>query len=153
MQGAELVTGDYADFDSLNHALEGVEAAYFVYPVAAGIAEAAGLFVGAAKSQGVSRIVDLSLGSTSPNSLSPQVRAQWVAEQIFEANGMDGVHLRMKCFFLENPCCSWTRLASVSSIASPTLGATRRSAGSPEETSGRWLRRRERICITLGFSP
>jgi hypothetical protein len=31
-----------------------------------------------------------------------RVRAEWVAEQIFEANGMDGVHLRMKCFFLEN---------------------------------------------------
>jgi hypothetical protein len=35
-------------------------------------------------------------------SLGYRTRAQWVAEQIFEANGMDGVHLRMKCFFLEN---------------------------------------------------
>jgi NAD(P)H dehydrogenase (quinone) len=100
--GAELVVGEYANFSSLNEALEGVAAAYFVHPVAAGIAEAAGLFAGAAKAQGVNRIVDLSLGSTSPTSLSPQLRAQWVAEQIFETNGIHGVHLRMKCFFLEN---------------------------------------------------
>jgi NAD(P)H dehydrogenase (quinone) len=100
--GAEVVVGDYANFNSLNEALDGVAAAYFVYPVAAGIAEAAGLFAGAAKAQGVNRIVDLSLGSTSPTSLSPQLRAQWVAEQIFETSGLHGVHLRMKCFFLEN---------------------------------------------------
>lgn len=100
--GVELVVGDYTNFDSLNRALEGASAAYFVYPVAAGITEAAGLFAGAAKAQGVSRIVDLSLGSTSPTSLSAQLRAQWVAEQIFETNGLAGVHLRMKCFFLEN---------------------------------------------------
>jgi NAD(P)H dehydrogenase (quinone) len=100
--GSELVVGDYANFASLNHALEGIEAAYFVYPVATGIAEAAGLFAAAAKAQGVSRIVDLSLGSTSPTSISPQVRAQWVAEQIFETNDLGGVHLRMSCFFLEN---------------------------------------------------
>jgi uncharacterized protein YbjT (DUF2867 family) len=34
--GSEVAVGDYANFESLNHALAGVEAAYFVYPVATG---------------------------------------------------------------------------------------------------------------------
>jgi len=42
--GAQLVVGDYANFNSLNEAPDGLAAAYFVYLVAAGIAEAAGLF-------------------------------------------------------------------------------------------------------------
>jgi NAD(P)H dehydrogenase (quinone) len=63
--------------------LDGV-AVYFCYPVAAGVAEAAGFFAGAGREQGLKRIVDLSLATTRVDSPSPQGRAQWVAEQIFE---------------------------------------------------------------------
>jgi NAD(P)H dehydrogenase (quinone) len=101
-EGAELVIADYADYASLLRALDGVRHAYFCYPVGAGIAEAAGLFATAGKEQGLQRIVDLSLRSTSPDSATPQGRAQWVAEKIFEWAGFDGVHLRIAAFFMEN---------------------------------------------------
>jgi NAD(P)H dehydrogenase (quinone) len=100
--GTEVVVGDYSNYGSLLAALEGVESAYFCYPVAAGIAEAAGLFAGAGRQQGLKRIVDLSLATTAVDSPSPQGRAQWVAEQIFEWAGMGGVHLRIAAFFMEN---------------------------------------------------
>jgi NAD(P)H dehydrogenase (quinone) len=100
--GAEIVVGDYANYQSLLAALEDVKAAYFCHPVAAGIAEAAGLFVTAGRAQGLDRVVDLSLGSSSPDAPSPQARAQWVAEKIFEWAGFGGVHLRIAAFFMEN---------------------------------------------------
>lgn len=100
--GAEIVVGDFADYPSLTAALEGVKAAYFCYPVSSGIVEAAGLFAAAGRAQGLERIVDLSLGNASPDGASPQVRAQWVAEKIFEWAGFDGVHLRIAAFFMEN---------------------------------------------------
>jgi NAD(P)H dehydrogenase (quinone) len=100
--GAEVVVGDFADYPSLLAALEGVESAYFCYPVAPGIAEAAGLFATAGRERGLRRVVDLSLAATRPDHPSPQARAQWVAEQIFEWAGFGGVHLRIAAFFMEN---------------------------------------------------
>ena len=100
--GAELVVGDFADYGSLLSALESVKSAYFCYPVGAGIAEAAGLFAAAGRERGLERVVDLSLGGADSGSLSPQDRAQWVAEKIFEWAGFDGVHLRVAAYFMEN---------------------------------------------------
>jgi NAD(P)H dehydrogenase (quinone) len=100
--GLEIVVGDFGNYRSLVAALDGVESAYFCYPVAAGIAEAAGFFAGAGREQGLKRIVDLSLAATGVDSPSPQGRAQWVAEKIFEWAGLDGVHLRIAAFFMEN---------------------------------------------------
>jgi NAD(P)H dehydrogenase (quinone) len=100
--GAELALGDYADYASLLRALDGVSSAYFCYPVGAGIAEAAGLFATAGKETGLRQIVDLSLRSTAPDSATPQGRAQWVAEKIFEWAGFSGTHLRIAAFFMEN---------------------------------------------------
>ena len=100
--GAEIAVGDFGNYQSLLAALEGVESAYFCYPVAAGVAEAAGFFAGAGRNQGLKRIVDLSLATTRVDSPSPQGRAQWVAEQIFEWAGFEGVHLRIAAFFMEN---------------------------------------------------
>ncbi|MET9176449.1 NmrA family NAD(P)-binding protein [Streptomyces misionensis] len=100
--GAHVVVGDFADYDSLIGALGGVRAAYFCYPMGPGIAEAAGLFAGAARETGLPWLVDLSLAASDPRSLSPQGRAQWVAEKAFEWAGIEGVHLRIEAFFLEN---------------------------------------------------
>jgi NAD(P)H dehydrogenase (quinone) len=100
--GIEIVVGDYGNYRSLVSALDGVEDAYFCYPVAAGVAEAAGFFAAAGREQGLKRVVDLSLATTRADSPSPQGRAQWVAEQIFEWAGFGGVHLRIAAFFMEN---------------------------------------------------
>ncbi|MDT7619947.1 MAG: hypothetical protein QOF99_848 [Pseudonocardiales bacterium] len=82
--------------------MDGVGSAYFCHPVGAGIAEAAGLFAAAGREQGLRRIVDLSLAAADPGNPSPQGRAQWVAEQLFEWAGFGGVHLRIAAFFMEN---------------------------------------------------
>jgi uncharacterized protein YbjT (DUF2867 family) len=96
------VLGDFSDFPSLLKALEGIESAYFCYPVGSGISEAAGLFAAAGKQRALKTVVDLSLASARPDNPSPQGRAQWVAEQIFEWAGFGGVHLRIAAFFMEN---------------------------------------------------
>jgi uncharacterized protein YbjT (DUF2867 family) len=82
--------------------LDGIEAAYFCYPVGAGLTEAAGLFAAAGREQDLQRVVDLSLDAAFPGSPSPQGRAQWVAERIFEWAGYGGTHLRVAAFFMEN---------------------------------------------------
>ncbi len=100
--GIDVVVGDFADYASLLSALEGVEAAYFSYPVGAGLTEAAGLFAAAGRERGLLRVVDLSLDAAFPESPSPQGRAEWVAERIFEWAGYGGTHLRIAAFFMEN---------------------------------------------------
>jgi NAD(P)H dehydrogenase (quinone) len=101
-RGIEVVLGDFADYTSILAALDGIEAAYFSYPVRAGIAEAAGLFAAAGHQQGLQRVVDLSLDAAFPASSSPHGRAQWVAERIFEWAGYGGAHLKVAAFFMEN---------------------------------------------------
>ncbi len=98
----KLVVGDFADYASLLAALEDVEAAYFSYPVGAGLTEAAGLFAAAGRERDLQLVVDLSLDAAFPESPSPQGRAEWVAERIFEWAGYDGTHLRVAAFFMEN---------------------------------------------------
>lgn len=100
--GADVAVGDFMNYDSLVAALDGIKSAYFCYPVGAGIAEAAGLFAAAGRKQGLETIVDLSLAASRPDSPSPQGRAQWVAEQIFEWAGFTGAHLRIAAFFMDN---------------------------------------------------
>jgi NAD(P)H dehydrogenase (quinone) len=100
--GMEVVVGDFADYTSLLAALDKVEAAYFCYPVAAGLTEAAGLFAAAGRAKDLQQIVDLSLDAASPESRSPQGRAEWIAERIFEWAGYGGTHLRIAAFFMEN---------------------------------------------------
>jgi uncharacterized protein YbjT (DUF2867 family) len=100
--GIHLVVGDFADYASLLAALEDVEAAYFSYPVGAGLTEAAGLFAAAGRERELQLVVDLSLDAAFPESPSPQGRAEWVAERIFEWAGYDGTHLRVAAFFMEN---------------------------------------------------
>jgi uncharacterized protein YbjT (DUF2867 family) len=100
--GIQIVVGDFADYASLLAALEDVEAAYFSYPVGAGLTEAAGLFAAAGRERDLQLVVDLSLDAAFPESPSPQGRAEWVAERIFEWAGYGGAHLRVAAFFMEN---------------------------------------------------
>jgi uncharacterized protein YbjT (DUF2867 family) len=100
--GIDVIVGDFTDYASLLAALEDVEAAYFSYPVGAGLTEAAGLFAAAGRNRSLRRVVDLSLDAAFPESPSPQGRAEWVAERIFEWAGYGGAHLRVAAFFMEN---------------------------------------------------
>lgn len=101
-KGIQTVVADFTDYASLLAALEDVQAAYFSYPVGAGLTEAAGLFAAAGHERDLRLVVDLSLDAAFPESPSPQGRAEWVAERIFEWAGYDGAHLRVAAFFMEN---------------------------------------------------
>lgn len=100
--GIEVVAGDFTDYGKLLAALDDVQAAYFSYPVGAGLTEAAGLFAAAGRERDLRSVVDLSLDAAFPESPSPQGRAEWVAERIFEWAGYGGTHLRVAAFFMEN---------------------------------------------------
>jgi NAD(P)H dehydrogenase (quinone) len=127
--GAEVVVGDFVKYASLVDALDGVKSAYFCYPVAPGLAEAAGLFAAAGRKQGLQMVVDLSLAASRPDSPSPQGRAQWVAEQIFEWAGFSGAHLRIAAFFMEN----------VTLIDGPGIRASARIANSFGDLALPWI--------------
>lgn len=100
--GIDVTVGDFSDYHSLLAALDGVHAAYFSYPVGTGLTEAAGLFAAAGRERGLQHVVDLSLDAAFPESPSPQGRAEWVAERIFDWAGYGGTHLRVAAFFMEN---------------------------------------------------
>jgi len=100
--GAEIVTGDLQERASLVSALEGVEVAYFCYPVAGGIVQAAANVAQAGREAGLRRVVVMSMGAAHPQSPSPLGRSQWLAEQVLEWSGITCCHLRVVAFFYEN---------------------------------------------------
>ncbi len=99
-QGAEIVVGDLFDINSLRAALEGVEAAYFVYPVAPGLITAAVNFAQAAKEAGTKAVLNLSQRSADRNSSSDSCRDTFIAEEVFNWSGVPVIHLR-PTYFLE----------------------------------------------------
>jgi uncharacterized protein YbjT (DUF2867 family) len=102
MQGIEVVQADLHDRLSLLEALDGVEVAYFTYPIAGGVADAAANFASAARATGLKRLVVMSMGPAHPNSPSHLGRAQWLAEELFETAGLQCLHLRIAAAFFEN---------------------------------------------------
>jgi uncharacterized protein YbjT (DUF2867 family) len=99
--GAEVAVADYDDLGSLRAALDGVETAYFCYPVAAGIVPAAANFAQAAQEKSVERIIHMSMGAARPEGPTRLGRHQWLAERVLDWAGLGCVHLRPG-FFYEN---------------------------------------------------
>ena len=97
-QGAEVVVGDLFDINSIRSALDGVEAAYFVYPVAPGLLTATVNFAQAAKEAGAKAVLNLSQRSANRNSTSPSCRDTFIAEQVFNWSGLPVIHLRPTLF-------------------------------------------------------
>src|ERR1700712_4828939 len=56
--GAEVVVGDLLEINTVRAAMEGVDAAYFVWPVQPGLIQATVNFAQAAKEAGVSTVVN-----------------------------------------------------------------------------------------------
>jgi uncharacterized protein YbjT (DUF2867 family) len=100
--GAELIQGDLHDRRSLAKALEDVEAAYFTYPISAGVVDAAANFAAAGRSTGLKRVVVMSMAPAHPESPSHLGRAQWLAEEILQWAGFSCLHLRIAAVFFEN---------------------------------------------------
>jgi uncharacterized protein YbjT (DUF2867 family) len=100
--GAEIAQADLHDRLSLIPALDGIQTAYFTYPIAGGIVEAAANFASAGRATGLKRLVVMSMGPSHPQSPSHLGRTQWLAEDLFEWAGFQCLHLRIAAAFLEN---------------------------------------------------
>ena len=98
--GAEVVFGDFLDFDSVRAALSGVQRAYFCYPISPGLAQATAQFAQAAREAGVEVIVNMSQISARSDAKSAAARQHWLSERVFDWSGVPSVHLR-PTFFAE----------------------------------------------------
>jgi NAD(P)H dehydrogenase (quinone) len=98
--GAEIVIGDLLEIDTILAAMQGVEAAYFVWPVQPGLIQAIVNFAQAAREARVGTIVNLSQRSASRHSKSHSCRDSFLAEEVLNRSGLPVIHLR-PTYFLE----------------------------------------------------
>jgi uncharacterized protein YbjT (DUF2867 family) len=96
--GAEIVMGNILDFESVHAALEGVEGAYFVFPIMPGILQATAYFAQAAKEAKLKTIVNMSQISARREAKSHAAQDHWLAEQVFNWSGVPVTHLRPTLF-------------------------------------------------------
>ncbi|MET9479655.1 NmrA family NAD(P)-binding protein [Streptomyces sp. NPDC006638] len=96
--GAEIVVGDQLEINTLRPALEGADAAYFVFPIDPGLIHAAVNFAQAVKETGVPTALNLSQRSVNRESVSPSCRDTFIAEELFNWSGLDVTHLRPTVF-------------------------------------------------------
>lgn len=99
-QGAEVVVGDLLAIDTIRDAMQGVDAAYFVWAVQPGLITAAVNFAQAAKETGVKTVIHLSQRSANRESTSNSCRDTYLAEEVFNWSGLAVIHLR-PTYFLE----------------------------------------------------
>ena len=110
--GADIAFGDLHNFKDVRAALDGVQRAYFTYPLAEGLLEATTIFVSAGKQTGLQSVVNMSQITARADHASPAARQHWLAERVLDWSGIGVTHLRPP-FFLEN----------LFNIAAPTVGA------------------------------
>lgn len=96
--GAEIVRGDLLDFESVRSAMEGVEGAYFVYPIMPGILQATAYFAQAAKEAQLASVVNMSQISARREAASHAAQDHWISEQVLNWSGIPLVHLRPTLF-------------------------------------------------------
>src|SRR5258707_4546696 len=99
--GADIAVGDLHSFKDVRAALDGVQRAYFTYPVAEGLLEATTMFVSAGKQTGLQSVLTMSQTTARRDHASPAARQHWLAERVLDWSGIGVTHLR-PLFFLEN---------------------------------------------------
>jgi NAD(P)H dehydrogenase (quinone) len=98
--GAQVVVGDLQEIHTIREAMDGIDAAYLVYPVAPGLITATVNFAQAAKEAGVSTIINLSQRSADRHAKSDSCRDTFISEQVLNWSGLAVTHLR-PTYFLE----------------------------------------------------
>jgi NAD(P)H dehydrogenase (quinone) len=98
--GAEIMVGDMLNLNRVREALEGVNAAYFVYPIDPGLVDATAYFAQAAREAEVAAVVNMSQISARRESKSDAARDHWISERVFDWSGVPVTHLR-PTFFAE----------------------------------------------------
>jgi NAD(P)H dehydrogenase (quinone) len=98
--GIEIAVGDLLDIDAVSRALNGIDGAYFCYPIRPGLIQTTAYFAQAAKESGVQSIVNMSQISARRDSKSHAAQDHWVAERVFDWSGVNVTHIR-PTFFAE----------------------------------------------------
>lgn len=96
--GAEIVVGDLLDLDSVGRALEGIESAYFVYPIREGLVEASAYFAQAAGEARLRAIVNMSQRPARREAKSNAARQHWISERLLDRSGVPATHVRPTLF-------------------------------------------------------
>lgn len=107
-QGAEVVEGDLLDFASVQAAMQNVKRAYFTYPVADGLLEAATVFAAAARDAALEMVVNNSQYQGTPG--DPTFRdlkraasfrnfQHRLADRIFDWAQVGAVHLQAPPYY------------------------------------------------------
>lgn len=96
--GAEVVFGDLNDFRSVKAAMEGIEGAYFCYPIAEGLVQATAQFGQAAKENGVRSVVNMSQKIAREDAPSHASFDHWLSERVLDWTGLSVTHLRPPFF-------------------------------------------------------
>ena len=96
--GAEVVYGDITNLRDIRRVLEGVDRAYFCFPIAAGLVEAAVMFAQAAREQHVEHVVNMSHKQSGPRARSKVTQNHWLSEQVFEWSDIPTTNLRVTFF-------------------------------------------------------
>ena len=92
--GAEVVVGDLLEINTIRAAMEGVEAAYLVWPVQPGLIQATVNFAQAAREASVSTIINLSQRSANRYSKSNSCRDTFIAEQVLNWESRSSISAR-----------------------------------------------------------
>src|SRR5215468_7776900 len=96
--GAEVVFGAFLDLDAIRAAVQGVQRAYFCYPIRPGIIQATTYFAQAAKESGIDGVVNMSQISAREDAKSHAMCDHWLAERVFDWSGLTVAHLRPTLF-------------------------------------------------------
>src|SRR5215468_8221376 len=82
--GAEVVFADFLDQGAIRAAVQGVQRAYFCYPIRPGIIQATAYFAQAAKEAGIEGVVNMSQVCARADAKSHAMGDHWLAERIFD---------------------------------------------------------------------
>src|SRR5258705_8442850 len=96
--GAEVVFGDFLALDAIRAAVQGVQHAYFCYPIRPGIIQATAYFAQAAKEAGIDGVVNMSQVCARKDAKSHAMYDHWLAERVFDWSGLTVAHLRPTLF-------------------------------------------------------
>src|ERR1700736_6498057 len=82
--GAEIAVGDIRDYEVVRAALDGVQRAYFTYPLADGLLLATATFAAAGKQTGLQSVVNMSQITARADHRSPAARPHWLGGRVLD---------------------------------------------------------------------
>jgi uncharacterized protein YbjT (DUF2867 family) len=106
--GAEIFIGDLTAHEDVFRATEGVDTAYFCFPIRPGLIQATAYMANAARRHALELVVNMSQISAREDSQSHAARDHWLAERVLDDAGVPSLHIR-PTFFAEWLLFPWVR--------------------------------------------